>query len=54
MAGFWTRLEDRLLRLQADRPRAARYIQVAWWISNAFLLLGIVAIFLIYTGRWRP
>lgn len=52
--GFWRRLEDRLLTLQADRPRMARYVQVAWWISNAFLVLGIVLIFLIATGAWPP
>lgn len=54
MAGFWRRVEESLLTLQADRPRAARYLRVAWWISNAFLLLGILVMFLVYTGRWSP
>lgn len=51
---FWRRLEDRLVALQKDRPRAARYMAVAWWISNAFLLLGFVLILLIATGVWTP
>lgn len=54
MAGFWGRLEAWLLALQADRPRYARYMQVAWWISNAFLLLGAVLIILMATGTWTP
>lgn len=52
--GFWRRTEDHLLRLQHDRARMARYLQVAWWISNAFLGIGVVVIFLIVTGLWRP
>lgn len=51
---FWRRLEHRLLALQADRPRMVRYLQVAWWVSNAFLVVGIVAILLIATGAWTP
>lgn len=51
---FWARVEAWLLALQADRARAARYVQVAWWISNAFLLVGIVVMFLIAFGVWRP
>jgi len=50
--GFWRTLEDRLLTLQQDRPRMARYMQVAWWVSNAFLILGIVVIFLVATEVW--
>ena len=52
--GFWRRLEERLLTIQRDRPRAARYMAIAWWVANGFLLLGIVLIFLIYTGTWAP
>ena len=52
--GFWRRLEARLIALQRDRPRAARYVQVAWWISNLFLLFGVVVVFLMLTGKWRP
>lgn len=52
--GVWRRLEDRLLALQADRPRLARYMQVAWFISNAVLVIGIVVIFLMAAGVWRP
>lgn len=54
MAGFWSRLEAWLVELQADRPRAARYVQVAWWISNAMLAIGAVVILLMASGRWRP
>lgn len=54
MAGLFERLEGWLLALQDDRPRLARYVQVAWWISNAFLLLGAVLIILIYSGAWDP
>lgn len=52
--GFWSRLEAWLVALQADRPRMARYVQVAWWISNAFLLLGAIVIVLLASGRWTP
>lgn len=45
-------MEDRLLALQADRPRMARYMQLAWLVSNGFLALGIVIIFLIAIGVW--
>lgn len=54
MAGFWSRIEAWLLDLQADRPRLARYIQVAYWISNAVILVGIVVAFLVLTGTWSP
>lgn len=54
MAGFWSRVEAWLLELRADRPRMARYIQVAYWISNAVVLLGILVAFLIHSGRWSP
>lgn len=50
--GFWRALEDRLLSLQQDRPRMARYMQIAWWVSNAFLVVGIVVIFLVALGKW--
>ena len=52
--GFWSGLEGRLVALQQDRPRMARYMQIAWYVSNAFLILGVVLIFLLATGRWRP
>ncbi|HET6404493.1 MAG TPA: hypothetical protein VFH78_07590 [Candidatus Thermoplasmatota archaeon] len=51
---FWRRLEDHLLALQKDRPRLARYLAIAWWVSNAFLLLGFVFMLLIATGTWDP
>jgi hypothetical protein len=54
MAGPALRLERWILALQRDRPRMARYVQVAWWISNAFLLLGVILVVLIYSGRWTP
>lgn len=54
MPGVWRRVEDWLLALQADRPRMARYVQIAYWISNAFLLLGAVLIILMATGKWAP
>lgn len=50
----WRRLEDWLLALQADRPRMARLFHLAWWISNAMVLLGFVLAILIYSGAWRP
>ena len=54
MAGSWSRLEGWLVELQADRPRMARYMQIAWWISNAFLLLGALLIVLMAAGVWSP
>ncbi|MFA5861001.1 MAG: hypothetical protein WDA16_04840 [Candidatus Thermoplasmatota archaeon] len=51
--GFWARLEDRILALQADRARMARYFQVAYWVATAFMVFGIAATFLIWSGRWR-
>jgi hypothetical protein len=51
---FWRRLEDRLIDLQKDRPRMARYMAVAYWISNAVLLLGVLVMLLVATGVWRP
>lgn len=52
--GFWSGLEGKLLALQQDRERAARYFRVAWWISSAFVLVGVLVVFLIATGVWRP
>ena len=54
MPGVWSRVEDWLLALQKDRARAARYMLIAWWISNAFLLVGAIVILLVVTGAWRP
>lgn len=54
MAGFWSRVEAWLLELRADRPRLARYLQVAYWISNAVVVLGVIVAFLIHSGRWNP
>lgn len=51
---FWQSLEERLLALQKDRPRAARYLAIAWWISNGFLLIGFVVILLMAMGVWMP
>lgn len=51
---FWRRMEDRVIALQKDRPRAARYMAIAWWVSNGFLLVGILVIVLLATGVWRP
>lgn len=51
---FWRRLEDGILALQKDRPRLARYMAIAWWISNGFLLLGFLIIVLLATGVWSP
>ena len=51
---FWRSLEDRLLALQNDRPRMARYMAVAWWVSNGFLLLGFLIILLLAIGWWEP
>lgn len=54
MADFWGRLESWLLDLQRDPARAARYFQVAYWISMAVVVLGFVFALLIHTGTWRP
>lgn len=54
MPGFWSRVEGWLLDLQADRPRMARYVRIAWWISNAFLLLGALLIVAMASGLWSP
>lgn len=51
---FWRRLEDRILVLQKDRPRLARYMAIAWWVSNGFLLVGVLVILLLATGVWEP
>ena len=51
---FWRSLEDRLVALQKDRPRMARYMAIAWWVSNGFLLVGFVIIILLATGVWEP
>lgn len=50
----WRRFEDYLVALQKDRPRAARYMAIAWWISNGFLLVGFIIILLLATGVWEP
>lgn len=52
--GVWRRLEDWLLELQRDRPRLAKYVTVAWWVSNLFLAIGAVIILLIVSGAWEP
>lgn len=54
MAGFWRRVEDWLLDLQADRARAARYMLVAYWVSTAVVLLGVAIMILAMTGVWTP
>lgn len=54
MARSGNAVERWMLDLQADRPRLARYLTIAWWVSNAFLLVGVVMAFLIYAGVWRP
>lgn len=32
----------------------ARYLQVAYWVSNGVLVFGFVVALLIVTGKWRP
>ncbi len=54
MGDFWPRLEHWLIELQQDRARFARYLQIAYWISTAFVLLGGVLALLIYAGWWAP
>lgn len=54
MAGFWRRLEDWLLALQADRARAARYMLVAYWVSTAVVLVGVAIMVLGMLGVWTP
>ncbi|MHB8584228.1 MAG: hypothetical protein ACYDDF_00110 [Thermoplasmatota archaeon] len=54
MAGFWSRLESWIRGIQADRTRAARVMMIAYWLSVAFVALGVVIIFLAILGVWRP
>jgi len=46
MTSFWTRVEDKLLALQKDRARLARWFVVAYWVSTAFVVVGVVLILL--------
>lgn len=50
--GMWERLEDRLLALQRDPERAARWFQVAYWISLAFVVLGVAIVAAKTVERW--
>lgn len=50
---FWARVEAWLLELQRDRARAARYFQVAYWISLAFVVVGFAVMLLVLLGKWR-
>lgn len=52
MAGFWERLEDRILALQKDRKRAAKLYLIAYWISLAVVMLGAILIVLNLAGWW--
>lgn len=52
--GFWSRVEDWLLALQRDRARAARYFQLAYWVSLAVVLFGFAVALAILLGWWRP
>ena len=54
MAGFWERVETRLQALVRDRERMARYVRVAWYLSTAVTLVGVVVIFLVALGVWTP
>lgn len=54
MAGFWTRVEDWLLALQADRERAARYFLWAWYVSTAVVVLGVALMLAMVAGVWHP
>lgn len=52
MAGFWERVEARLQDLVRDRARMARYMAVAWWVSTAFVVLGVGVMFAVKLGWW--
>jgi hypothetical protein len=54
MAGFWARVEAWLQALMKDRARLARYMALAWWLSTAFVVLGVVVIFAVKLGWWDP
>lgn len=54
MAGFWERVEAWLQALMKDRARLARYMAVAWWLSTAFVALGVFVIFAVKLGWWGP
>lgn len=51
-AGFWERLEAWLQAFVADRARMARFMVVAWWISTAFIVIGVGVIFAVKLGVW--
>lgn len=49
---FWERVEAWLRALLADRRRFARYMMVAYWISTAFVLVGVGVMFAVKLGVW--
>lgn len=49
---FWERVEAWLIELQNDRPRMARYMLIAWWVSSAMVVLGVLVMLLVATGAW--
>jgi hypothetical protein len=51
---FWGRAEAWLLALQKDGERQARYLQVGYWISLAFVGIGLLVALLALAGAWRP
>lgn len=49
---FWERLEARLQALTQDRARLARWFQVAYYVSTAVVVLGVILGLLYYAGVW--
>ena len=54
MAGFWARVEAWLQALMADRARLARYMMYAYWLSTAFVVVGIAVMIAVSLGAWDP
>lgn len=54
LMGFWDRVQDRLQAVVSDRARVARYFQLAYYVSTAVVVLGVVLALLIYAGVWTP
>ena len=52
--GFWDRVQDRLQAVVSDRASMARDYQLAYYVSTAVVILGVVLALLIYSGVWTP
>lgn len=50
----WERVEARLQAFVSDRARMALFLQLAYYVSTAVVVLGAVLAMLFYAGVWRP